>query len=468
MRSIFGKVLISHIAVIVVSSLTLGFIMTFLFRGHFVDNKRRELLQKGEATVILLSSVLYDGRLPPDLTMRIMSNLAGATIWLMDSGGTALAGTPPDHWDNGGFFETREEMDELFDGIPQSWVSPSKNQRESAIVVAVPIPDTLIPTALFLYAPLPSINRGIEGFLRLMSYSLLVGALLSVGLGYITSRSLTRPIADISQAARNFAKGNFNSRTKATGDDEIGGLGRTFNSMATSLARAEQNRREFLANVSHELKTPVASIQALAETLLDGLADTPEQQERYLHTIVGESNRINRLIHDLLDMAQLEAGELSIVRKQLDLQQFLLRENDKYTSLLTDKNLELTMQLPEQLPKVWADPDRLSQVLSNLLSNAIRHSPDNAVITLTAHTLPPFIAIGIRDQGDGIPPADLPYIWDRFYRVDKSRARSDGGTGLGLSITKKLVEAMGGEITVESTPGKGTLFTFTLPISSAK
>ncbi len=466
MRSIFGKLLISHIVVIMISSLALSLLMSYLVRGHFIDNKRRELLQKGEATVILLSPSLYSGRLPSDITMNVMSNLAGATIWLMDEQGSIIAGTPPEHWDRGGFFETDQEMMELFNGTPQSWVSETRNNRAPAIVVAVPIPDTIVPTALFLYAPILGVNRSAEGLVRLMFYSLLVGAFISVALGYITSRNLTRPIADISRAARNFAKGDFNSRTTATGNDEIGGLGRTFNSMATSLARAEQNRRDFLANVSHELKTPVASIQALAETILDGLAAKPAQQERYLQTIVGESNRINRLIRELLDMAQLEAGELSIVRQKLDIREFWEQEQDKYISLLAAKALSLEVDIPAGLSPVWADPDRLSQVLSNLLSNAIRYAPEQSTLTLTARSVPQFLSLALTDQGPGIAPSDLPHIWERFYRVDSARARDSGGTGLGLSITKKLVETMGGSITVHSVVNEGSTFSFTLPVAS--
>lgn len=464
MRSIFSRLLISHIAVVAISMLALGILMSYLFRGHIVDNKRRDLLQKGEATVTLLSPALSQGLVPTDVTMNVMSNLAGATIWLMDSRGQFIAGTAPEHWSNGDFAENDEEIDDLFNGTPQSWLRNSHKKSDPALVVAIPVPNTPVPTALFLYAPLGGIRRGADAFEDIMLYSLLIGALLAVGLGYVTGRSFTRPIKNISQAASRFAKGDFSSRTTAVTDDEIGELGRTFNSMASSLARVEQNRRDFLANVSHELKTPVASIQAFAETILDGLADEPAQQERYLKTIVAESHRINRLIHDLLDMAQLDAGELSIHHSQVAIGDFLPMECEKYASQLSPKALRLHIDAPAQLPQVWADPDRLSQVFANLISNAVQHAPPHSVITIGLAVTSPYLAVTVSDSGNGVAPADLPYIWDRFYRVDGSRARRDGGTGLGLAITKRLVNAMNGTITVSSQPGQGASFTFTLPL----
>jgi signal transduction histidine kinase len=220
-----------------------------------------------------------------------------------------------------------------------------------------------------------------------------------------------------------------------------------------------------LASVSHELRTPITSIQALSETILDGLAPKPEQQQRYLTTIVQESKRLSRLISDLLDLSQLEADELSITGEQFNLTTWLQAEIDKIQPLLARKQLTFHVDIPQNLPAVWGDTDRLAQVFINLISNAIRHSPEQSVISITLYTAKQYVAIAIADQGTGISPIDLPYIWDRFYRGDQSRARNYGGTGLGLAITKKLVHAMNGDITVHSILGSGATFTFTLPIS---
>lgn len=464
-RSIFSKLLLSHIVVILVSTITLGLMFTYLVRWQVVENKRYELLHEGDTVITLLTRSLTAGRIPSEHTLHTVGELVGASIWLIDQNGTVIAGKPPERWAARFFPENTDKLAALFAGTPQSWMRTERRQADPAIIVGLPMPDTPVPTALFLYSPIVGINKTTDALEKLLLYALLFGVLSAAGVGFVTSRSLTRPIANIGRAAHNFAKGDYLSRTTATANDEIGNLGCTFNSMAESLAHTEQNRRDFLANVSHELKTPVASIQALAETILDGLATRPEQQQRYLKTIVVEANRISRLIGDLLDLAQLEAGELSIISEQLDLHAFFAAEKDKHIPLLTEKRLTLDLDIPDNIRPVKADPDRLSQVMANLVSNAIRHAPPDSVITIYARPVGRKIAIDVNDQGPGIPPADLPYIWDRFYRAEKSRVRSSGGTGLGLSIAKELVQAMGGDITVHSVPAAGTTFTFTLPMS---
>lgn len=467
-RSIFSKLLLSHLAVILISTITLGMLMTYLIRQHVVENKRDDLMQKGSFAIALMSPALEEGRMPSTATLHILGDLVGSMMWISDQNGTILAGDPPERWLKRVPPDVSARINELFSGTPQSWVRTSHHQNDPSIVVALPIPGMQSPAALFLYAPITGVNKTIDSLEKLLLYALLLGIAIAAAVGLFMSRGLTKPIAAISRAAHNFAKGDYDSRIHITNDDEIGSLGNTFNNMAASLAHTEQNRRDFLANVSHELKTPVASIQALTEAIQDGLVTSPEQQQRYLQSIVSETHRIDRLIRDLLDMAQLEAGELCIVREKIDLARFFSAELEKQSPLLAEKNLFLDTKLSSSLPAVWADPDRLAQVMLNLLSNAIRYAPNNTSIGIEIHPVGNMVAISVSNRGHGIPDADLPYIWDRFYRVEKSRSRQDGGTGLGLSITKKLIVTMGGDISVKSIPDKETTFTFTLPIAQSE
>lgn len=463
-RSIFSKILLSHIAVILLSTLTLALLMSYLIRSNAIDNKRQDLLFKGNAAIELLTPDILAGKLPTNETLDNISDLAGGAIWLINEDGTVIAGQPHPGWSNS-FNESDQQISDLFTGNPQTWTRPSLKRNNSSITVALPIPGAPTPMAIFLDAPITRVNKTVRALENILFYSLLTGIFIAIILGLLISRSLTKPIANISQTAHNFANGDYDSRTTATGSDEIGSLGRTFNTMAESLAQIEQNRRNFLANVSHELRTPVTSIQALSETILDGLAAKPEQQERYLATILQESKRLGRLINDLLDLSQLEADELSIVCGQLNLTTWVRAEVDKIQPLLDQKQLNIQMAIPEHLPSVWGDTDRVTQVFANLITNAIRHAPENSTIDISLYTTKQHVAIAIADHGSGIPLTDLPYIWDRFYRGDKSRARNHGGTGLGLAITKKLVHAMKGEIVVYSIPNQGATFTFTLPIA---
>ncbi len=462
-RSIFSKILLSHIGIILLSTLTLTLFMSYLVRSNAIDSKRQDLLFKGQAVIELLTPNILAGNIPSNESLERISELAGGRIWLINEKGIVLAGDPPNNWSRR-FQEDRQEYIDLFTDSPHSWIRPAF-RRDPSIVVAFAIPIAPTPIVVFLDAPIIGVNKTLASLERILLYSLLASILTAIIAGFLIARSLTKPIANISQAAKDFANGNYDRRTTATDNNEIGSLGRTFNSMADSLTQIEQNRRNFLANVSHELKTPVTSIQALSETILDGLAPKPEQQQRYIGTILQESQRLNRLISDLLDLSQLEADELSIVCEKLDLSSWIKTEANKIEPLLLPKQLTLQLEIPENLPYGWGDADRLEQVLTNLVTNAIRYSPNQSTITIRLATIKHHIAISVIDSGLGISPDDLPYIWDRFYRADKSRARNCGGTGLGLAITKKLVQAMQGDITVHSKIDEGSTFTFTLPIA---
>ncbi len=465
-KSIFGKLLLSHLAIILVSMLTLGILMSYLVRNHVIENKRHDLLAKGNSAVTMINNVLADGRKPSNRMLAAMSEMAGGDIWIMDKNGQILAGQPPAIWKD----KYSEYWARVLDTI--DWENGegtqkvfNLRQRDPSIVVALPLPpqESGIPTALFLRSPVTGATRTAQALEQLLLYALSASAFAAALVGFFMARSLTRPIANISQAAADFIKGNYTRRTTATQADEIGQLGRTLNGMAAELEQIEQNRREFLSDVSHELKTPLASIQALAEAIQDGLVKTEENRDRYLTNIVAETKRIGRLVGDLLNLSQLEAGELTLERTAIDLPSLISAHLAKFTPFLEEKSLIIATNIPANLACPLSDPDRVGQVVTNLVSNAIRHADPESIILITAEAQHQQIAVSISNTGPGILPEHLPHIWKRFYRVDKSRARGDGGTGLGLAITQKLVTAMGGSVDVVSIPGKITTFTFTLP-----
>lgn len=463
-RSLFGKLLWSHLAVIIVSTVVLGGSLSYLIRDHVITSKQVELLTKGSSAVALIAPDIRAGRAPTAETIARLSELTTATVWVADQEGNVLAGRSPRRW-NRYFNEDDTELDALFEGKVQSWARTDQRSPERALVVALPIKEAASPTALFLFAPITGVNRAAQAVEALLGYALLSGLAASIVLGYFMSRSLIRPIEDIGKAAGNFAKGDFSSRTTVTGNDELGKLGQVFNSMADSLARIEQNRRDFLANVTHEIRTPIAAIQAMTEAIIDGVAG-PQQQERYLETIVGQTRHMDSLVQELLDLAQLEAGELKIDKMPVALGEQLSCAYERLSPMLLEKRISLKVNRPKTEIIVAADPRRFDQVMNNLVSNAVRHSPSDSVISLQAEKVGSYAKISVIDHGEGISPDDLPYIWERFYRAEKSRSRNAGGSGIGLAVTKRLVSAMGGEITVESAVGKGTTFSFTLPVDA--
>jgi len=242
----------------------------------------------------------------------------------------------------------------------------------------------------------------------------------------------------------------------------------------TEEARLEKLRKDFVANVSHELRTPLSMLQGYSEALLDDIVSSPEEKKELARVIYDESLRMGRLVQDLLDLARMEAGQLALHATATDLLPLLQRVHRKFAALARDRGVMLNLQTPEAegaLRIERADEDRLEQVLTNLLDNALRHTPAGKEIVVRAEHLPgeagagEFVRLEVEDQGQGIPPEDVPYIFERFYKADKARTRTSG-TGLGLAIVKNLVEAHDGSVGVRSQIGQGTTFTVILPVKA--
>ncbi|MCM8791110.1 MAG: cell wall metabolism sensor histidine kinase WalK [Candidatus Omnitrophica bacterium] len=233
----------------------------------------------------------------------------------------------------------------------------------------------------------------------------------------------------------------------------------------TELKRLEDMRKDFVANVSHELRTPISSIKGYAETLLDGKADSEETVRDFLGIIYQDSNRLANLIDDLLDLSRIESGKMKMELEELDIAPIARRCFNVLEKSAKDKSIAVTLDIPSGLPCVMGDEKRLVQVFLNLLDNAVKYTPAGGKVILRASLKDKAVQIDISDTGIGISEKDLPRIFERFYRVDKARSRELGGTGLGLSIVKHIVQAHNGQIWVQSTPGKGSTFSFTIPVA---
>ncbi|NLM51480.1 MAG: cell wall metabolism sensor histidine kinase WalK [Firmicutes bacterium] len=236
----------------------------------------------------------------------------------------------------------------------------------------------------------------------------------------------------------------------------------------TELHQMEQMRRDFVANVSHELRTPMTSIQGFVEAILDGVVTDEKSRNRYLQIILAETVRLNRLVNDLLDLSYLETGKLTWQLEPIKLPPLLTQVADKLQPQLQQQSLVLQMQVPDNLPLVLGNYDRIEQVLVNLLSNAIAFTPSGGQITLSAKDIGKQVCISVTDTGPGIPEAEQHLVWQRFHKVDKARTRNLGGTGLGLPIVKQIVEAHGGTVGLKSVLGQGSTFYFTLQKVKAK
>ncbi|GBG57019.1 two-component sensor histidine kinase [Sporomusaceae bacterium FL31] len=453
-RSLLLRQLFNHVAIILFMALTL--FGTALYHYYAVQSNSGELAGRIAGRVkniaVFLSKDLATGQIT-DREWELASQATGAMFWLEDSEGRIIKGNRPDlSYENSYKIATPADYSQYF---------LFEIGKPNACMISVPMTIDNKPGRLLAYYQLN--HAIIETLYRSYLFPFLVGLAAAFLLALLLSQKMTRSITDIADAARRFSAGDYTSRTRSTAEDEIGTLGKTFNAMADAIFHTQQTRRNFYSNISHELKTPLSCIKATTEALIDGIAVNDQERACYLERVLAEADRMTRLVHDIMDSEQLEAGKMFIRQERLDVAELLLQQADTIELLLKKKNLSLLLRIETDKRYVLGDADRLAQVLDNLLSNAIRHTPSGSQIGLLLTEEAQWLQVSVSDQGEGIASEDLPLIWERFYRVDKSRNRSLGGSGLGLSISRGLIEAMGGTIAVESEQGKGSIFKMRLP-----
>ncbi|MBN1991059.1 MAG: HAMP domain-containing protein [Anaerolineae bacterium] len=343
---------------------------------------------------------------------------------------------------------------EIAQALPLTW----QNQTIGYLTV-----DATTTQMMMLSAPAQAFLDQIN---RLLLQTSLIAGILAVLMGVMMARGLSAPLGRLATAARRISRGELDQRVSVKGVDEVTGLAQAFNEMAVNLQEAETLRRNMVADIAHELRTPLSVIQGNLQAILD---DVYPLDKAEIAAIYDETLILNRLINDLRDLARAEAGQLSLNLQPTGLPLLITNAADMFAELTREKKITLTVLSPPGLPPVLADPDRIRQVLHNLLTNALRHTPEDGAIEINLAETEPRgqLKVTVTDTGPGIPPEDLPHVFDRFWRADRSRSREMGGSGLGLAIARQLVEAQGGQIGVESdgTSGWGSRFWFTLPVA---
>jgi signal transduction histidine kinase len=306
--------------------------------------------------------------------------------------------------------------------------------------------------------------QGVQfAWVRSMVWGGLLGTLAASGASYWLSRRIVKPLLEMEAVTQDFAAGHLDRRLPAYELKELAQLARSVNQMASDLAGVEQRRRELVSDLSHELRTPLTILKGYLEGLADG---TVEADPALYDRLARETSRLQRLVNDLQELSRLESGYLPIHPRPTDLQPLLQSLIHRFQDQrLPEDPVQLVLHCPEPLPPVPLDPERIEQVMVNLLANALRYTHQGQV-TVAAEVAGDRLWISVADTGPGIAAEDLPQVFDRFWRADRSRDRTSGGTGIGLTICRRLVELHGGRIMVESTVGEGTTFRFWLPKST--
>lgn len=481
--SLRARLIVSYIVIILICLVLVGLASILLLSRFQAKLVFSGLIDAAVPTALRVSSLLQRNLTPVEIAKLLeeQAERQEIRILLLTPRGQVLADTQGD-W-------TGKQAKVALDEIPKDPRKPYIYGR-----ITTPSGDPQLYVALQVTPPrlaaesgqsqrrvfvalLASPRRGLRTILKDIASRFLQAGLvtlaISIVLALLIARSIAKPLQRMTAATEEIASGNYDQTLDITSPDEIGRLAASFNTMAHEVKASRQAQRDFVANVSHELKTPLTSIQGFSQAILDGTAGGEVNRQRAVEIISSEANRMSRLVDELLDLARIESGQIKMLRDPVDLGKVLEACVEKFALQAKEDNVELVLDAPP-LPLITGDKDRLAQVFTNLLGNALKHTPPAGKVTIKAQEVKKkpqkkgspvsAVEITVTDTGSGIPPEDLEHIFERFYQVDKSRAGKDRGIGLGLTITKQIVEAHGGTISVESVIELGTKFTVDLPI----
>ena len=328
-------------------------------------------------------------------------------------------------------------------------ISITKDSKVIGILVPIPMP----------FQGRPREVEFIEQTNRILLYGALIGAVIALLLGIFLSRTLTRPIRELTQATHAVSEGDLSQQVPVRSSDELGELAQAFNKMSSELSRSVNSRKQMTADIAHELRTPLSLILGHAEAVHDGVL--PPTRENF-EIIREEATRLEHLVNDLRILSLADAGELSIIPQSIEPQRLLQEVAAIYQYQTQRKNITLDLDVASPLSNIEVDPGRMTQVLTNILDNALRHTPEAGRIIISAKEVNNQVELAIQDSGPGLKAEDLDHIFDRFYRTDSSRQR-DGGSGLGLAIARSIVQAHGGQLSAESEAGNGLKVIVRLP-----
>ena len=335
-------------------------------------------------------------------------------------------------------------------------------------IVTIGVPwrygDEQVVGAVLLHIPTKSLQISILSIARQILPQAILSLLVGAVLAFFLAQSQINPLREINSAVSEFTKGDLTRRVELKCGGELEALGDSINRMAAELSRLEDSRRSFVANVSHELRSPLTSMRGYVQAMLDGTIP-PEDMPKYLNIVMDETTRLTDLVRDLLDLSRLESGKFPLTLAPFDLNELIRRTLINFEGRIDQKHIEVAAELLEGRAMVMGDANRISQVVTNIIDNALKFMPDDGTGVLTVRTLREGrdIRVSIRNNGPEISQSDLPYIFERFYKADKAHT-SGGGTGLGLSICQRIMRQHDSEITVQSAPGD-TAFDFTLPVT---
>ncbi len=462
------KLILSYIIPISLALSTLGFYLVYALEEFYLRHLQDDLASEGIVIADRVRDDLAAGRTgiilqgphaSPDTPM-----MPQARILVLDRTGTLLASSREEDRGRIGQPDSEPGVAEALRGRATRGRQESSVLKADSFYVTLPVRHQgEVVGIIRLSHALVEVETAVRQLRLTIASSVLVAGVLALIIAWHLAGNITRPVEALSSAAHAVAQGDFSQQVKVKTGDELEQLGDSFNQMARRLDELEMGRRSFLADLSHELRSPVGAMRAGVETLRRGAKDDPRMLNRLLQGIDEELARLGRLTSDLVQLSRLEAGPPELHLSAVSVEEVVARAISRYQAEAQGRSISLTAQVPRRIPLVRADADRLMQILANLMDNALKFTPAGGQVVVTAGEAGHDVCITVADTGVGIAAQDLPRVFQRFYQGAGRRFRERPGVGLGLAIVRELVHAQGGEIWAESQEGQGATFTFRLP-----
>lgn len=467
-KTLFSKHFITIVAIILLSITILGAVLLAFASQYFKQDRFRLLQhnaeQAAEFTYRDFRANNYLGLSPDIIPMyTVLANAIEADIYLVDTSGNALVFQRPSSA-HSNIPVPQEILKQAFQNNSyREYGKMGGIYSERYYTVGIPIRNDLGQPAAVIFASASgsTLSFFLGEILKMFVVSAMAVLILAFGAVYFITGDLVRPLRKMVAATQSFSKGDFTMRVPVESCDEIGQLAISINNMASSLATLESVRRSFTANVSHELRTPMTTIGGFIDGILDGTIPE-EKRDHYLQIVSQEIQRLSRLVRSMLNIARIEAGELQIKPDLFDANETVIQTVFTFEKPLEEKNIEVR-GLDHDRVMVEADPDLIHQVVYNLIENAVKFCNQDGYIEVSYTETDASTQVGIKNSGDGIAKNEIPHVFDRFYKTDKSRSQDKGGAGLGLHIVRSIINLHGGDIIVRSVEGEYCEFLFSIP-----
>lgn len=477
-RSIFRKYLYVILSIILVSVIALGATM-LIFVANYWESEKKEVLTENAnhvAYVFEAASEYNDFYGIPkfdnpeffNTTIYTLAESNDMDIFIVDTKGHILTHSEQKNCERNSDTISSDILGNTIEGEFFEFGTLDGFYESTHYTAGVPVVTNefgISKTVAFCYVSTESsfVSALTMTMMKMFLIAAIITMLLAILIVSILSYRMAKPLRQMSEAAKKFAVGDFSARVKVLSDDEIGELATAFNNMADSLSSSEGMRRSFIANVSHELKTPMTTIAGFIDGMLDGTI-TPDKQRHYMNIVSLEVKRLSRLVQSMLSLSRIDNGELKLSREDFELFSVIINVLAGFEPKIREKNLDIRGLENFTKLKINADPDLMHQVIYNLIENAVKFTNNDGYIAFSLNETKYELSISIENSGPGIPPEDIRFVFDRFYKTDKSRSMDKKGMGLGLFITRSIMRLHGGHIYVESEPDNFCRFTFQLPL----